>query len=432
MGTLTKTVRPQSNNTGRPLSIEEQIARAKATAARIERELAARGAASVIQGMGRAPNDAPRVSGGRNSYDQVLAAYERLMGIPGRESVHKFDGIREFYQALTGDRNLSGVYQPENALIKLAYNPNGNNADSTAMAEMTRNVMAKRLVEEMILLSEYEWWRRICRLTNFETLQLVSWVRVHGIGDLPTVAEKAEYSQLAWDDSRVAADWVKKGGYLPLSLEMIDRDDLVGWRDVPRQLAYAAVVTISNVISAFFTDNAGLGPVVTIEGTTGEVFGGAGFANLLEQPLTLDNYNWAVEKMYALPQAGVAGRRQGARPTFALVPIEQEGPAVENMTSRVKPGTYANKLALKRVLPEDNVITVPQWTNANDWAVVSDPALVAFASVGFRFGEQPELFTMADAGTDLLFTNDVLPIKVRYFFAAAITDPRGAIKSNSG
>ena len=57
------------------------------------------------------------------------------------------------------------------------------------------------------------------------------------------MAEKAEYQQLLWEDVRTTADWEKHGGYLPLSLDMIDRDDLMAWRDVPRQLAVASVVT---------------------------------------------------------------------------------------------------------------------------------------------------------------------------------------------
>jgi hypothetical protein len=268
-------------------------------------------------------------------------------------------------------------------------------------------------------------------IENFNSLQQASFVRVGGIGDLPTVAEKAEYTQLAWDDARTTADWVKKGGYMPLSLEMIDRDDLLGWRAVPRQLAWAAVVTLSSNVSALFTDNAGEGPSITTEGQTGNVFGGVGIANLIHQPLDFDNWGLAVETMYKFAQLNVAGRRQGVRPKFLMVPVELETVGIEAATTTIKPNTFTNKVARKRTQPEENVITVPQWTAAGDWAAVADPAMVPFAGVGFRFGEVPELFTAADPTSFLLFFNDVLPIKVRYFFAVAVIDPRGAVKSTN-
>jgi len=418
-----------------PADLAMQLSAVNARLDQLTATLASRIEPTVIQGMGHAPADRPenRRGGshitGLNTWDQVELAYQRLMGMPVNQPVYQLNGVRELYLMLTGDRNFTGRYNADNVMVQLAYDPNGNNADTTAMAELTRNVMNKVLVEQVNLLEEYQWWRRIVKQENFTTLQQVSWVRIGGIGDLPTVAEKAEYTQLAWDDARTTADWVKKGGYLPLSLEMIDRDDLVGWRDVPRQLAWAAIVTLSSVISALFTDNAGAGPSITTEGITDNLFSAA-FGNVITQPLDFTNWGLAVETMYKLAQLNVSGRRQGVRPKYLMVPIELEGQGIEAATTTIKPNTFTNKVARKRTIPEDNVITVPHWTDAESWAAVADPLMVPIAGVGFRFGELPELFTQADPRIGLLFTNDVLPIKVRYFFAVSAINPRGAIKSN--
>lgn len=434
-------VAPAAQQTPQPAAVAatppveaDRLSRMEAAIDRLTAALASQTEARVVTGLGAAPQDRPenRRRGhitGLSSYDQVRMAYERLMGLPVNEPVHRLTGIRELYLALTGDRNFQGRYNPDDVMVQLAYDPNGNNADTTAMAELTRNVMNKVLVEQVNLLEEYQWWRRIVKMENFTTLQQVSWVRIGGIGDLPTVNEKAEYTQLAWDDARTTADWVKKGGYLPLSLEMIDRDDLVGWRDVPRQLAWAAVVTLSSIVSALFTDNSGAGPTITTEGSTDNLFS-ATFGNVINQPLDFTNWGAAVETMYKLDQLNVSGRRQGVRPKFLLVPIELEGAGIEAVTSAVKPDTFTNRVPTKRILPESNVITVPHWTDAESWAAVADPAMVPIAGVGFRFGETPELFTQADPNSFLLFFNDVLPIKVRYFFAVSAINPRGAIKSN--
>ena len=50
--------------------------------------------------------------------------------------------------------------------------------------------------------------------------------------------------------------------------------------------------------------------------------------------------------------------------------------------------------------------------------------------LGYRFGREPEIFSVASPNSGLMFTNDVLPIKVRYFFAVGPTDWRGLFKSN--
>jgi len=361
--------------------------------------------------------------------DRLTAAYEHLMGLPARGDFERLTGIRELYMLLTGDRALTGRFNPD--LARLAYSEDGNNADTTSMAEITRNVMNKVVIQQMELLADYRWWERIAYIEDFNTLQQVSWVRVGGIGDLPTVEEKHEYTQLAWDDARITADWVKKGGYLPCSLEMIDRDDVSAWRQVPRTLATAAAVTLSTAVSALFTDNSGVGPSITTEGSTAYAFSST-WGNLITQPLDYTNWQTAVETMYKLGQFNVSTRRIAARPKFLLVPVELEAQGIAVVTSDRRPGTDLNdRVPTKRMLPEENVITVPHWTDPDNWAVVADPNLIPFAGIAFRYGRTPELFTASDPNTFLLFTNDVLPIKVRWLYAVSVIDPRGAIKSNT-
>jgi hypothetical protein len=396
----------------------------------------------VVQGMGHAPrsqaNGGPRIYGMLDSRDQIEAAYMQLMGLPTSGPVHRLSGIRELYLLLTGDREFRGQINLDLVPEQLAYSNTGANADTTTMAELTRNVMNKALVAQLELLDEYNWWKMIARIDHFNSLQQVSWVRYGGIGyssgvGLPTVAEKGEYQQLYWEDKRTTADWAKYGGYLPLSLEMIDRDDLQGWRDVPRQLATAEAVTISYTISALFTANSGAGADLSDSVGDGYAFNTTR-GNLITQPLDQTNWDLAVDTMYKLTQlmnSNVAGedRRIAARPKYALVPIELESQAITAVRSEAIAGDIASRRPVKRILPEENVITVPHWTNADNWAAMADPMLVPFVGVAFRFGEVPEIFMPSEAN-HILWLNDVLPVKVRWFFAVGVIDPRGAIKSN--
>jgi len=391
-------------------------------------------------GVGIAPRDRQpaNIRGSfLNSYDQIERAYEQLMGLPVEGPVHRLSGIRELYILLTGDRDFRGEYNPDLVPIQLAYSSSGNNADTSTMAELTRNVMNKRLIQQADLLNEYNWWKAIAHTDSFNSLQQISWVRYGGIGydtgtGLPSVAEKGEYQQLLWEDDRTTADWTKYGGYLPLSLEMIDRDDVAGWRTVPRQLAVAQAVTISSVISALFTDNSGAGADLSDSVGDGFAFNTTR-GNLITQALDQDTWALAVETMYKITQllnsTVSESRRLAARPRKLLVPIELEQSGITATTSPVKAGTLADRYPGKRLLREEDIITVPHWTNANNWAALADPNICPFVGVGFRFGEMPEIFAPSE-NNHILWLHDVLPIKTRWFFAVSVIDWRGAIKSN--
>ena len=405
---------------------------------RLTEVMARREEPDVVEGMGVAPR-APRIHGVFDSRDQIEAAYLQLMGLPCQGPVHRLSGIKELYLLLTGDREMRGEINLDLVPRQLAYSSSGANADVSTMAELTRNVMNKALVAQIDLMEEYQWWRKIARIDNFNSLKDVSWVKYGGIGyssgvGLPTVAEKGEYQQLYWEDERSTATFVKKGGYLALSLEMIDKDDLVGWKDVPRQLGVASVVTLSYIISCLFTDNSGAGADLADSVGNGYAFNTTR-GNLITQPLDQPNWDLVVDTMYKLSQlmhASVTGetRRIAVRPKYALGPIELESQGITAITSAVKPSTPGDRRPTRRVLPEENWITVPHWTNANNWAAVADPNLLPFVGVGFRFGDTPEIFIPADANY-IVFLHDVLPIKVRWFYAVGVVETRGAIKSNA-
>ena len=76
------------------------------------------------------------------------------------------------------------------------------------------------------------------------------------------------------------------------------------------------------------------------------------------------------------------------------------------------------------------VIVVDLWTDADNWAAVADPRLYPSIGLGFRYGRTPEIFSVASPTAGLMFTNDTMPVKVRFFFAVGPTDYRGLYKEN--
>jgi hypothetical protein len=78
----------------------------------------------------------------------------------------------------------------------------------------------------------------------------------------------------------------------------------------------------------------------------------------------------------------------------------------------------------------ERVIVVDLWTDTNNWAAVADPLLFPTIGLGYRYGRTPEIFSVASPTAGLMFTNDTMPIKARFFYAVGPTDTRGLYKHN--
>jgi hypothetical protein len=104
------------------------------------------------------------------------------------------------------------------------------------------------------------------------------------------------------------------------------------------------------------------------------------------------------------------------------VPIELEKTALPIFTSDKEPGTMDNDANVRRM--SDAVITVPEWTDTNDWYAAASPLDLEGIMVGYRFGRQPELFVSDNELMGSMFTNDEMRIKVRFVYVVGIGDYR--------
>jgi hypothetical protein len=387
----------------------------------------------VVQMSGQPPRDAG-ISLGRTPLEQIESAFEALMlGVTPPEGVAPLSGVREMYHLLSGDYDMHGVFHGDR--IQFA------NVNSSTMASITANVLNKAVINYYM---QYpRWWERIVSVQDFTTLQQVKWITLGGVGELPTVAEGAAYTELTWDDQSETADFVKKGGYLGITLEAIDKDDTRRLRAAPKALAQAAWLTLGKSVSAIFTANSGTGPTMA---DTGALFNATavstagGHANLLTTALS--HAQWIVVRTAMMKQAEVnSGERLGflTAPKYCLVPVDLEITALVMFASEGVPGGANNDQNVFAAGEENNtrlssardrVVVVPHWTDTNNWAAVADPLLYPSIGIGFRYGRTPQIFSVASPTAGLMFTNDTLPVKVRFIFAVGPTDWRGLHKSN--
>lgn len=371
-------------------------------------------------------HDAPRdgrVRGMLDSVDRISEALTALVeGRAPERGVRPLSGLREAYLLLSGDYDMVGMFRPEN--VSLA------SVDSSTMSGIVADAMNKVVVGEF---KRYpRWWEPIVKIENFTNLQMVRWMTLGGVGDLPTVAEGAAYTELTWNVQVETTPWVKKGGYLGLTLEAMDNDDVSLLRTAPQALAQAAWLSLGKAVAGIFTANSGVGPTMS----DGKALFHTDHGNL--GTAALDATSWAATRlaMRKQPEAN-SGARLGAltAPKYVLTPPDQEQAALvvfasEGAATAANPEAEGDTHDARMAAAHRRIIVADLWTDTNNWAAVSDPQMYPAIGLGFRFGREPEIFSVASPTQGLMFTNDVMPIKVRYFFAVGPVDWRGLYKAN--
>lgn len=373
--------------------------------------------AGVVKGLGE-PRPAARASGMLDELDRVRLAWERALGLPIPEryrDIPRLSGIRELYITLTGDHEFRGRLFPERALLA--------NATTATMTNLVADGLNK------VMLQAYnrreKWWQSIVVNRDLDRFQDMKMIRVHGFSSLSTVNEGAAYTEVSWDDVKETAGIAKKGNYIGITLEMIMADDMDAVRTIPTLLGSAAYNTVSDMVSEVFTANAGQGPLMA-DGYN--LFDAAHHGNLRTAALSLEEFDNVALAMMNQTEPG-SGRKLAAPPAFLLVPTSLRSTAVTIRNSTHIPGSGDNDI--NPWYQGFEVIVVPPWSDANNWAAVASPSQVEGIVMGWLFGRQePEIFVADSEVMGSMFTNDELRIKVRWFLCVGVADYRGLHKNN--
>ena len=371
-----------------------------------------------------------------NEADKLQAAVDDMLGAPRDEAhaaldVARLSGIKELYLMLTGDRDFYGGYYPSQ--VQLA-----TTADFTGLVKNALNKIVTNTWDDLGR-AGYDWWSRISTVEHFNTLNTVTGTLVGTVGTLPTVAEGGAYTELAVGDSPETADFTKYGGYIPLTLELIDRDETRKLKAYPRELASAGLRKLSALVAALFTDNSGTGPTMA---DTGALFNATavttagGHKNLLTTALAAAEWDVVSTAVYNQPMlikqaSGYygTGPKMALNPKFAVVPRALQLAAMKVLYPSLENASNIYSENQQRGQPGD-VVVVPEWTDANNWAAVCDPRLAPAIYIGERFGLMPEIYMSSAENAGAVFTNDEHRLKVRHFLAVWVNDFRPLHKSN--
>jgi hypothetical protein len=212
---------------------------------------------------------------------------------------------------------------------------------------------------------------------------------------------------------------------------------------MPVEVALAGIRNISEQIAAIFTTNSAAGPVMADGGalfnSTAQTTAG-GHLNLLTTALGTTYTAWDAvalamynKKLMVKNASGYygTGKKQAIYPSICLVPADLAAAANALFVPRWE-APAQNVPATQSVLWGGRVdpVTVPEWTDATDWAAVIDPTLRPGIMLGEIFGVVPQIFSASSEIDPAMFANDESRIKVRHFLTVGVADDMPLHKNN--
>lgn len=376
-------------------------------AVKSEREyLASFAASGTVRGLG---DDMLRVQGGESRFEKTQQMLEAFFD-PAHKDHASARSFKECYVAITGDTRVTGQMGAcDDALMREALG-------TTALTNVLGDAIHRRMIADYRTPDVYSAWREIVSIANATDFRNQERARFGGYGDLPAVAQSADYAALdSPTDEKASYAVTKRGGLETLTIEAIKNDDVGLIRRIPTNLSRAAKRTLAKFVFDFIR----LNPVIYDT----KAFFHADHANLLTAALASASYAAARLAMLKQPEKDSLDPL-GIGPKFLLVSSTLE----ETAADLFRRNTNQDKTFVQSLSP--TIIPVWYWTDPNDWAVVADPLDIPAIEIGFLDGnEEPELFVQDSPTAGSMFASDKMSWKIRHIYGGAVTDYRGAVKS---
>lgn len=319
--------------------------------------------------------------------------------------VHSFKAC---YIDITGDSRVSGL-QRDAVKLRAAI-------DSTTFAELLGDAVSRVMVQEYNA-SGLDDWRRIVNIVPARDFRTQRRPRIGGYSNLPTVNQSAAYAALSTpSDEEATYGIVKRGGVEEITLEAIKNDDVDLIRRVPVKLGRAAARTLYKFVFDFLATNPAIYDTVPLFHAT--------HANLGSAALAKATLLAGRQAMMKQTEAG-SGEQLDTPPRFLIVPPDLEDTAFE-LTATPNAGLFTptSPDSVRRQTWE--VISVKNWTDANNWYMAADPKDIPSIEIAFLGGnEEPEIFIQDSPNVGSMFTHDKITYKIRHVYGGAVIDYRG-------
>jgi hypothetical protein len=368
--------------------------------------------------------------------ERVQSALNWLFGVRDEPAPPpSLRSLRDLYQAITGDHNWYGVFNPEWAQL--------SSATTSTLAGMVVNAFNRVVRMHYDNLATYRWYERITDVVPHDgSTHDVAMVFMDGLANLPAVDEGAAYTEATVGDSKETFAFAKHGHYVGITLETIRRSDIQRLQAIPREMVKASIRTRSAAIAGMFTAAGGAGP--TLADDSKALFH-TDHGNLDVAALDATAWGAARQRIWSQTVPGTSAPL-GLWPTFCLVPIELYDAALElfgygsgdvgkpnSGGTAQAPNPYGDS---RPGDPRPIPIVVPEWSDAANWAYIVDPRLHPVICMAYANAPQggahplPEIFEVTSETSGLMFTNDTLPVKIRDWWGYGVASYVGVGKNN--
>lgn len=346
--------------------------------------------------------------------------------IPTRYEVPRIR-LKQLYIDLTGDTNISFNFSSPYGRQRLLQ---ASTIKQTTLPYAVGVSLNRRLVQDWM--PKELPWRKIGKvkpdgLNDFREQQII---RVSGWANWRTVAEGDEYLELAVPtEVKETYTPLKKGELLPITREMIMRDDI---RLVDSLLMKFRMAGQNTFHQEFFHRFVNYVTAAVNDGTMGDgnpVYDAVNHGNLKDAAITHPN-------MLALKNLIRAQKAEGSdiwlqlQGKYVVCPLTLEDQNLIYVVSERVPNDIINDANVLRIKEENALVIDDGLLESSDYIYMSvDPSDHPTIEVGFINNQQvPEMFVQDDPTMGNAFLKDIFTWKGRLEFGTGWEDYRGVAR----
>ncbi len=368
---------------------------------------------------------------GRDELDKHQAALDLFFGYSPDKDDPKdkvYEGIRptslkKAYVYYTGDELVEGVLDPSNMRGGKCKGMSMQEAISTGTFSFALGTSMNKRLMQAYRAFETNWrvFADVVPVNDFKQQDRIQW---GSIGDIPTVAEGATYTELTVpSDFRAIYTPTKRGGLVSITRESILNDDLRLISRTPQMIARAANRVLEKFVMDLLLNFSG-----TING--GVIFDGGPLYSAAHGNLgsaALDNVSLEDAKERIFNQTDSAGNDTlGLEGVNLVIPRELRQIATVLNNSDKIPGSAENDINTHKGTLENIVVSPFMRGDKNNWFLTAAKAMIDMIEIGFINGQEvPLLIAQDNPAVGTVFTNDKIRWKVRHEYGGAVTDFRG-------
>ena len=295
--------------------------------------------------------------------------------------------LKEAYIELTGDKRVTGDVRNLDRIRLSEAISVGTGAGAGVFAQLFGDSLTRRMQKLYRADDIYSWFRKVATEVPVADFREQKRGYFGGYGDLPTVAQAADYTDLTSPkDVEEVYSATKRGGLEMVSLESIKNDDVGVVMAIPRKMAMAAKRTLSAHVAGLLTAHSGAGQEMNADSQNlfHSIQKNSGTAALSAASV-------AAGRLAMVKQTEQdSSKRIGIEPKTLLVPHELQ----QTEYDLFRMGVNNDRDFVQQLMYD--VTAVPDWTDGNNWVLVADPMMVETIEIGYLDGMvEPELFVQS-------------------------------------